>query len=143
MSDIFFIYTTLLLSLIFRKSEGLLHSQLHHSSILKLFSYFGDDKADYFVMELCENGDLRHFLKQFPSPFDEDQVCAYCRIVRIFAHTFPRCVTSLGNWQRDCTISTAATLFTVTSSLPIYSSIPTWIWYYYSPSSFVIFLTLL
>lgn len=58
--------------LIVFRNEGLLHSQLHHPAILKLFTFFEDADADYFIMELCENGDLRKYMKQYP--FDENQV---------------------------------------------------------------------
>lgn len=55
-------------------NEGRLHAKLHHPCVLKLLDFFSDDIAHYFIMELCEYGDLRHFLKKQATRLSWSQV---------------------------------------------------------------------
>jgi serine/threonine protein kinase len=46
------------------QNELRIHSSLNHSSIVKLFHWFEDEKYYYLVLELCSYGTLFQYLKQ-------------------------------------------------------------------------------
>ena len=54
-------------------NEVEIHWQLRHPSILELYNYFEDSEYVYMVMELCDNGNLFHYMKNLPDRYlDED-----------------------------------------------------------------------
>ncbi|RKP02758.1 hypothetical protein CXG81DRAFT_10449, partial [Caulochytrium protostelioides] len=53
-------------------NEVQVHWHLHHPSILSLHEYFEDDETVYLVMELCQRGELFHYLGG--RPISEEQI---------------------------------------------------------------------
>ena len=45
------------------RNEVLIHSQLHHPSILRLYHFFEDATNVYLVMEVCHNGELFKYIQ--------------------------------------------------------------------------------
>lgn len=43
--------------------EVKIHYQLKHPSILKLITFFENERFVYLVLELCHNGELRQYIK--------------------------------------------------------------------------------
>lgn len=54
-------------------NEVEIHWQLHHKSILELYTYFEDADHVYLVMELCAGGELYRYLQQRGSPLSEPE----------------------------------------------------------------------
>ena len=54
-------------------NEVEIHWQLHHRSILDLYTYFEDADSVYLVMELCSGGELYRYLQQRGSPLTEPE----------------------------------------------------------------------
>ena len=55
-------------------NEVEIHWQLRHPAILELYNYFEDSEYVYMVMELCDNGNLFHYMKNRPNRhLDEDE----------------------------------------------------------------------
>jgi len=50
-----------------RQAVGI-HSRLSHPSILQLHAFFEDSDFVYLVLELCDNGELQHYLKASDTP---------------------------------------------------------------------------
>ncbi|XP_060523812.1 serine/threonine-protein kinase PLK4 [Cylas formicarius] len=46
------------------QQEIAIHSRLRHPSILQLYTFFEDAQYVYLVLELCDNGELQHYIKQ-------------------------------------------------------------------------------
>ena len=46
--------------------------QLRHPSVLELYNYFEDSEFVYMVMELCDNGNLYHYMKNRPKQYLEE-----------------------------------------------------------------------
>jgi polo-like kinase 4 len=44
-------------------NEVEIHCQLHHPSILELYTYFEDQNYVYLVMEVCKNGELYRYVQ--------------------------------------------------------------------------------
>lgn len=57
--------------------EVSLHSQLNHTSIIKLYTFFVDYKSVYLVLELAENGELKNFLKKNESVSARQSISFY------------------------------------------------------------------
>ena len=55
------------------RQEVAIHSRLDHSSILQLHAFFEDQDFVYLILELCENGELQHYLKTLGHPLNEDE----------------------------------------------------------------------
>ncbi len=55
------------------RQEVSIHSRLSHPSILQLHAFFEDQDFVYLVLELCENGELQHYLKASGQPLTEDE----------------------------------------------------------------------
>jgi polo-like kinase 4 len=59
------------------ENELRIHSSLNHSSIVKLFHWFEDEKYYYLILELCSHGTLFHYLKQIGS-LSEQKTALFC-----------------------------------------------------------------
>lgn len=57
------------------RQEVGIHSRLSHPSILQLHAFFEDNDFVYLVLELCENGELQHYLKASGHPLNEEEAC--------------------------------------------------------------------
>lgn len=46
------------------EQEVAIHYRLKHPSILEMYTFFEDEHYVYLILELCEKGELRQYIKK-------------------------------------------------------------------------------